>query len=219
MFCLVFALLGIPLNLMVLKHIGDKIHEFIHWCHYKIETKICKRDVNVLKTKTLLWSAAVMVVLLLLGGVLYSQTEQWSFLDSVYYCFVTFSTIGFGDLVPNQGKDLKCFVLKEKLISLRYVYNKHDIILIKFAVIVIDNFPFDVNIFFYKYCNRSFSNFKLTLTAKTTNSICSLSLNMEFYSPKWQLVLHYLQNCVYCRRCDFSLSFTSIFEYLTTKRG
>ena len=120
MFCMVFALLGIPLNLMVLKHIGDRINEFIHWCHYKIETKICKRDVTVLKTKTLLWSAALMVIMLLLGGVLYSQSEDWRFLDAVYYCFITFSTIGFGDLVPNQGE--KHEIVFRYLLLLHYIF-------------------------------------------------------------------------------------------------
>lgn len=57
-----------------------------------------------LKIKTMFLSAFLMVLELILGGVLYNYTEDWDFLASVYYCFVVFSTIGFGDLVPNQGR-------------------------------------------------------------------------------------------------------------------
>ena len=35
---------------------------------------------------------------------MYNSTEKWDYLSSVYYCFVVFTTIGFGDLVPNQGR-------------------------------------------------------------------------------------------------------------------
>ncbi|XP_037524378.1 potassium channel subfamily K member 12 [Rhipicephalus sanguineus] len=36
------------------------------------------------------------------ASVLYARTEQWGYLESFYFCFVAFSTIGFGDLVPGQ---------------------------------------------------------------------------------------------------------------------
>ncbi|KAL3175499.1 hypothetical protein MRX96_040243 [Rhipicephalus microplus] len=36
------------------------------------------------------------------ASVLYARTEQWDYLESFYFCFVAFSTIGFGDLVPGQ---------------------------------------------------------------------------------------------------------------------
>lgn len=26
--------------------------------------------------------------------------EDWGYLDALYFCFVTFSTLGFGDIVP-----------------------------------------------------------------------------------------------------------------------
>lgn len=33
---------------------------------------------------------------------LYSEMEGWPYFDCLYFCFVAFSTIGFGDLVTSQ---------------------------------------------------------------------------------------------------------------------
>ncbi|CAH0387372.1 unnamed protein product [Bemisia tabaci] len=37
------------------------------------------------------------------GGWLYSTHENWSYFEAVYYCFVSFSTIGLGDYVSGEG--------------------------------------------------------------------------------------------------------------------
>ncbi|KAM9852828.1 potassium channel subfamily K member 13 [Aulostomus maculatus] len=36
---------------------------------------------------------------------LYSAMEGWSYMESLYFCFVAFSTVGFGDLVSGQRED------------------------------------------------------------------------------------------------------------------
>lgn len=62
----------------------------------------------------------ILVVFLILtsyiciGTVIFSIWENWSLVDSAYFCFVTLSTIGFGngDLVPRKtfhGPDLQLF--------------------------------------------------------------------------------------------------------------
>jgi hypothetical protein len=57
----------------------------------------------------------VIPLYLTLGAILFSIWEKWSFLDSFYFCFITVTTIGFGDFVP--GAALTNTAEKEKLIS------------------------------------------------------------------------------------------------------
>lgn len=43
------------------------------------------------------------------GAFLFEQQEKWEFFNSAYFCFITLTTIGFGDYVPEQreGDDQK----------------------------------------------------------------------------------------------------------------
>ncbi|XP_064540070.1 zinc finger CCCH domain-containing protein 13 [Drosophila montana] len=51
-----------------------------------------------------IWLCVFLVVSYILGGAaLFAYWEQWSFLDSAYFCFITLTTIGFGDFVPAKG--------------------------------------------------------------------------------------------------------------------
>lgn len=60
------------------------------------------------------WKPSVYHVMLILAlsaiiisccaSAMYTPIEGWAYLDSLYFCFVTFSTIGFGDLVSSQSK-------------------------------------------------------------------------------------------------------------------
>lgn len=55
---------------------------------------------------------AIMVGYIWGGAILFSEWEEWNILDGSYFCFVSLSTIGFGDIVPGdkiyaaQGLDL-----------------------------------------------------------------------------------------------------------------
>lgn len=43
-----------------------------------------------------------MIVFLAIPAGLFSIMEQWSYVDSFYYAFITLTTIGFGDLVAGS---------------------------------------------------------------------------------------------------------------------
>jgi hypothetical protein len=43
-----------------------------------------------------------MLGLLLIGTLFYHQIEGWSWLDSLYFCVITLSTIGYGDMSPAE---------------------------------------------------------------------------------------------------------------------
>ena len=48
------------------------------------------------------------------GSVLFTLWEDWDYLTGSYFCFITLSTIGFGDIVP--GTDMKEWESNEKLV-------------------------------------------------------------------------------------------------------
>ena len=52
-------------------------------------------------------------VIVAIGSVFYSLVEGWSLLDSVYFCVVSLTTVGFGDLAPvtTAGKLFTIFYL------------------------------------------------------------------------------------------------------------
>ena len=47
---------------------------------------------------------SITVTYIFLGAVMYTQWEDWSFLEAFYFVFVSISTIGFGDVLPNHPK-------------------------------------------------------------------------------------------------------------------
>lgn len=44
----------------------------------------------------------LLLVLLASGTYFYWHVEGWSVVDALYFCFMTMSTIGYGDLVPTS---------------------------------------------------------------------------------------------------------------------
>ena len=46
----------------------------------------------------------LLVTLLLSGTIFYHHEEGWKLLDALYFCVMTMTTIGYGDLTPTTDK-------------------------------------------------------------------------------------------------------------------
>ena len=108
LFCIFCALLGIPLNLVVLKTVGERINQYIYNTIKHVEKKYRKwRHPSHVGIKAAVVSFLMMVAVLLVGGASDMIFDGWTFFDGVYFNFIAYSTIGFGDLFPRVEESSK----------------------------------------------------------------------------------------------------------------
>ena len=108
LFCIFCALLGIPLNLVVLKTVGERITRYIYNTIEHTEKTYCRRRCpSHVGIKAAGVSFIMMLVVILVGGASDMIFDGWTLFDGVYFNFIAYTTIGFGDLFPRVEKASK----------------------------------------------------------------------------------------------------------------
>lgn len=135
-FCVFFALFGIPLNVVILNRVGKYMLASVRNLADFLEEKSGRR-VSPYQHPALLeaWSSLLtscsaplrppallspqrlsrvsihlaslvsgVLLFFLVPMVLFQQQEGWTFSQAIYYCFITLSTIGFGDFVAGTAR-------------------------------------------------------------------------------------------------------------------
>lgn len=103
--CILYALFGIPLTGLTLRCVGNRISEGISTAVKMFERKVYNRETEKLEIKTVVIAFLLLIiVMIMIPAAGFHALEKWDYLDSVYFCFITLSTIGFGDFVPVNVK-------------------------------------------------------------------------------------------------------------------
>ncbi|XP_041105296.1 potassium channel subfamily K member 16-like [Polyodon spathula] len=97
-FCVFYALLGIPLNLAFFNQLGKGLTTHLGWLKRSVQTP--GHHGQTLKMLTVSFFLILGTLLFLVfPPVLFSYVEGWTYGEGFYYAFITLSTIGFGDYV------------------------------------------------------------------------------------------------------------------------
>uniref|UniRef100_A0A674EZG2 Potassium channel subfamily K member n=1 Tax=Salmo trutta TaxID=8032 RepID=A0A674EZG2_SALTR len=104
-FCMFYAVLGIPLTLVMFQSLGERMNTFV--CYLLRRAKQCLglRRTEVSMENMVLVGFLSCIGTLCVGAIAFSHYEAWTFFHSYYYCFITLTTIGFGDFVALQKKE------------------------------------------------------------------------------------------------------------------
>ncbi|XP_013887667.1 potassium channel subfamily K member 9 [Austrofundulus limnaeus] len=101
-FCMFYAVLGIPLTLVMFQSLGERMNTFVK-CLLKRIKKCCGMSITDVSMENMVTVGFFSCIgTLCIGAAAFSHYEDWSFFQSYYYCFITLTTIGFGDFVALQ---------------------------------------------------------------------------------------------------------------------
>ena len=104
--CVVYAFFGIPITILLLRFIGQQMLRGERSLITAIEKRCLGRNgtPSRLNEKCFLFGFLYLLALLLIGAAAQMKAESWSYGDSFYFYVVTFTTVGFGDLLPVKAK-------------------------------------------------------------------------------------------------------------------
>ncbi|KAG7279136.1 hypothetical protein CRUP_022331, partial [Coryphaenoides rupestris] len=106
-FCIVYALLGIPLFGFLLAGVGDQLGTIFGKGIAKVEKTIVQWEISQTKIRvisTLLFVLFGCLLFVALPTTVFQHIEGWSALESLYFVVVTLTTIGFGDFVAGGSE-------------------------------------------------------------------------------------------------------------------
>ena len=97
-------MVAIPVTGVMLINVGKAVSLATQTLIKFVEKRCLRREVPWgAELKSTVATLLLMICLIICGAVLTSYTDQWSFMEGVYFIFISVSTIGFGDYIINSG--------------------------------------------------------------------------------------------------------------------
>ncbi|XP_063599639.1 two pore potassium channel protein sup-9-like [Penaeus indicus] len=104
-FCIVYAVVGIPLGMVMFQSIGERLNKFTSIIIKKMKKMLGCSNTEATDVNQLCVTGTLSSIVMTVGAAVFSHYESWSYIDSFYYCFITLTTIGFGDFVALQRRN------------------------------------------------------------------------------------------------------------------
>lgn len=101
-FCCVYALFGIPIAGVLLVKLASALKDHFISLSARLAKRAPKNPFLSAGSVSLLIASLGVVIFIFIPAAIFRRIEGWSYGQSLYYCFTTLSTIGFGDFVPGQ---------------------------------------------------------------------------------------------------------------------
>ncbi|PVD32578.1 hypothetical protein C0Q70_08020 [Pomacea canaliculata] len=105
-FCMIYAISGIPLCIVMFQSVGERLNTFVTFLLKQIKKCFKMKNTEVSQTNLILIAINLSTIVLTTGAAAFSHYEGWAYIDAFYYCFITLTTIGFGDFVALQQNDM-----------------------------------------------------------------------------------------------------------------
>lgn len=102
-FCMGYAMVGIPLGLVMFQSIGERLNKFASVVIRRAKRYLHCQRTEATEMNLMLATGMLSTIIITTGAAVFSRYEGWTYFDSFYYCFVTLTTIGFGDYVALQN--------------------------------------------------------------------------------------------------------------------
>lgn len=108
-FCLIYATIGIPLTLVLLSAVVERLMTPSNLLLGKLNSRLghLYQPFNIRILHLVIVVAIVAVLFLGLPTAIFNYLENsWNALDAFYYCFISLTTIGLGDYIPGDDPDI-----------------------------------------------------------------------------------------------------------------
>lgn len=100
------------MGLVMFQSIGERLNKFASVVIKQMKKYMGCKCVEATEMNLMLATGILSSIIITTGAAVFSKYEGWTYFDSFYYCFVTLTTIGFGDYVALQvccTSTLRCF--------------------------------------------------------------------------------------------------------------
>jgi len=104
-FCIVYSLVGIPMTLILLTAFVERLLIPTTFVLGVLNSRLghLYQPFNIRILHLCLLAAVLLLVFFTIPAIIFANLEDdWTFLDALYYCFISLTTIGLGDFVPGD---------------------------------------------------------------------------------------------------------------------